>query len=165
MTFGIPKKSFPWAISLLRQWRDRLRGKPQASAAPLGLDSQQVEALRLLRQSPHWPHYQQLLETITLHHVEQLLNAQPHDRYLFQCGVVFACRRLMELPEQILAKVTELEDHANVRARVEANYERNRANAFLNTPWWDLYVRDAEPVYRQPGGNGRESGTDFADLG
>ena len=165
MTSATQKRSFPWVTSLLRHWRDKLRPKPEDPLAPLGLDNQQVEGLRLLRQSPHWHHYQHLLETVTLNNVEQLLLAQPHDQYLFTCGAVFACRRLMELPDAILAKVTDLEDHANARARVEADYERNRANTFLNTPWWNSYVRDAEPVYRKSPSDGNGKGTDFSALG
>jgi hypothetical protein len=119
-----------------------------------------VEALRRLRQSPHWPHYQALLETVALNNVEQLLRAQPHDAYLFTCGVVFACQRLMELPDLVLAKVTELEDHANARTRIEADYERSRADTFLNTPWWDSYVRDSA----RAGGNGAGAACGSADT-
>ena len=159
MTSGTPKRFFPWAINLLRRWQGKHRN-PKDPLAPLGLDSQQVEALRHLRQSPHWLHYKQLLETVTLNNVEQLLLALPHERYLFQCGVVFACRRLMELPDQILAKVTELEDHKNARDRINANVEDARGDIFLNTPWYDSYVRDAAS---RTGGNG--AGTDFSALG
>jgi hypothetical protein len=101
----------------------------------------------------------ELLERTTWQNVEQLTKALPHDQYLFYCGVVFACRRLMELPQEILAKVTELEDHANARNRAAANARDAQGAAFLNTPWWDAYVRDASNA----AGNG--SGTDLSALG
>lgn len=156
MTSATPKKFSRWAISLLNKWQ-RSRPSPASAAspasplAPLGLEPQQVEALRRLRQSPHWRHYQQLLETVTLNNVEQLLHALPHDQYLFYCGSVFACRRLMELPDAILAKVTELEDHAHARTESQAAHERARADTFLNTPFWESYIAD-------------EDGRQFADA-
>lgn len=88
-------------------------------------------------------HYSALVERVTLEQVEVLLHALPHEKYLFQCGVVFACRRLSELPTQILAKVTELETHANVRDRAAAADADTARLTFLNTPWWDAYLRDA----------------------
>ena len=71
-----------------------------------------------------------------------LLRALPHDQYQFYCGVVFACRRLIELPDLVLAKVTELEDTADARTQSQAAYERTRADTFLNTPFWDGFVAD-----------------------
>ena len=101
-----------------------------------------MAALRLLLQSPHWRHYSQLLETVTLNNVEQLLHPMSHDQYLFYTGVVFACRRIINLPDEILAKVANLEDHANARTKSQAAHERARADTFLNTPFWDGYVAD-----------------------
>ena len=165
MTSATPKKFSHWATSLLKRWQRNLHSAPRSKDSPegrpLGLEVQQVEALRRLRQSPHWPHYQALLETVTLNNVEVLLRSLPHEQYLFYCGVVFACRRLMELPDAILAKVTELEDHANVRNRIDADFQRARADTFLNTPWWDDYVRDS--ASRTATGNG--AGDDTAALG
>lgn len=114
-----------------------------------------MEALRHLVQSPQYPSYLELLERVTWQHVEQLTKALPHDQYLFTCGVVFACRRLTELPQEILAKVTELEDHANARNRAANNARDAQGAAFLNTPWWDSYIQDAA----RASGNG--SGTDL----
>ena len=103
-----------------------------------------MEALRHLVQSPQYPSYLELLERVTWQNVEQLTKALSHDQYLFTCGVVFACRRLTELPHEILAKVTELEDHANARSRA-ANLARDaQGAAFLNTPWYESWVRDSE---------------------
>lgn len=148
MTSATPKKFSHWATSLLKRWQGSRsavpRNRESPAPPPLGLEVQQVEALRRLRQSPHWPHYQQLLETVTLNNVEQLLHALPHDQYLFYCGAVFACRRLMELPDAILAKVHDLEDHANARTESQAAHERARADTFLNTPFWQSYVEDTD---------------------
>ena len=154
MTSGIPRRFSRWAVSLLNQWRRKpeSRSKDSPEGKPLGLEGQEVEALRLLRQSPHWPHYQQLLETVLLNNVEMLLRALPHEQYLFYCGVVFACRRLIELPDAVLAKVTELERHAHARNTAEVDYERARADTFLNTPWYDSYTAD------QSSGNGTNLG-------
>lgn len=162
MTSGIPKKFFPWVASLRKRWQAARHRAPQDSQAkqyPLGLDPQAVQALRLLVQSPQYPNYLALLEQVTLNNVEQLCRALPHDQYLFYCGVVFACRRLMELPHEVLAKVTEMEDHANARERAAHNARDAVGAAFLNTPWWDSYVRDSVNA----SGNG--SHTDLNALG
>src|SRR5207302_1183787 len=90
-------------------------------ALPLGLEQAEVAALRQLLQSPPYLHYSAVLERVLCTQVDALLSALPHDRYLFQCGVVYATRRLIELPHDILAKVTELEAHANARDRAAAN--------------------------------------------
>ena len=150
MTSAIPRKFSRWAASLLKQWRLRQTRSPRSSAAgerqealPLGLEQAEVAALRQLLQSPPYLHYSAVLERVLCTQVDALLSALPHDRYLFQCGVVYATRRLIELPHDILAKVTELEAHANARDRAAANARDAQGAAFLNTPWWDAYVRDA----------------------
>src|SRR5438445_8054302 len=151
MTFATPRKFSRWATSLLKQWFRPIRS-PRSSAGasqerpealPLGLEVQEVAALRQLLQSPQYPHYLALLERVLCTQLERLVSALPHDQYLFQCGVVYATRRLIELPDQITAKVTELEAHANARERAANNARDARGAAFLNTPWWDAYVRDS----------------------
>ena len=152
MTSATPRKFSRWATSLLKQWFRPIRskhssgapeGSPEAPQAPLGLEVQEVAALRQLLQSPQYPHYLALLERVLCTQLERLVSALPHDQYLFQCGVVYATRRLIELPDQITAKVTELEAHANARERAANNARDARGAAFLNTPWWDAYVRDS----------------------
>ena len=142
MTSATPRKFSRWATSLLKQWfrpirskhsSGALEGSPEAPQAPLGLEVQEVAALRQLLQSPQYPHYLALLERVLLQNVEQLFRALPHDQYLFYCGVVFATRRLIELPTDILAKVTELEAHANARHRATANARDAQGAAFVNT--------------------------------
>ena len=118
-------------------------GPEAPQALPLGLEVAEVAALRQLLQSPQYLHYLAVLERVLGTQLDALLSALPHDRYLFQCGVVYATRRLIELPHDILAKVTELEAHANARDRAAANARDAQGAAFLNTPWWDAYVRDA----------------------
>lgn len=146
MTSATPKRFSRWAISLLKRWQTppkaHLRGQDPGN--PLGLEDQQVQALRHLLQSPQWRHYQAVLETVTLNNVEQLLRALPHDQYLFYSGVVFACRRITSLPEQILATVAKLEDDKNARINFNDTVERSRAATFLNTPWWDSYSADPD---------------------
>ena len=145
MTFAIPRKFSPLVEKLLKRWRPKQappRNRESPAEPPLGLEVQQVAALRLLLQSPHWRHYSQLLETVTLNNVEQLLHPMSHDQYLFYTGVVFACRRIINLPDEILAKVANLEDHAHARTESQAAHKRARADAFLNTPFWDGYVAD-----------------------
>ena len=153
MTSGTPRSSFHWIQALLTKWRK----PPKATALPLGLEVQQVEGLRRLLQSPHWTPYSALVDRVTLEQIEVLLHPLPHEKYLFQCGVVFACRRLSELPTTILAKVTELETHANVRNRASAAAADATGAAFLNTPWWDAYIRDSARA------NGNGPGPDLSD--
>jgi len=167
MTSAIPRKFSRWAASLLKQWRLRQTRSPRSSAAgaqppqaPLGLEVQEVAALRQLLQSPQYPHYLALLERVLCTQLERLVSALPHDQYLFQCGVVYATRRLIELPDQITAKVTELEAHANARNRAANNARDARGAAFLNTPWWDAYVRDSLAASGE-----RNGGNAAADLG
>ena len=119
-----------------------------------------MAALRQLLQSPPYLHYSAVLERVLCTQVDALLSALPHDRYLFQCGVVYATRRLIELPHDILAKVTELEAHANARDRAAANARDAQGAAFLNTPWWDAYVRDSLAASGE-----RNGGNAAADLG
>ena len=115
MTSAIPRKFSRWAASLLKQWRLRQTRSPRSSAVgpeapqalPLGLEVAEVAALRQLLQSPQYPHYLAVLERALAAHIDRLLQAQPHDSYLFTCGVVYATRRLIELPHDILAKVTK----------------------------------------------------------
>lgn len=102
-----------------------------------------MEALRHLLQSPQWRSYSALLERVTLANLDHLLTALPHDQYLFYCGVVFACRKLTELPETVLAKVSHLEGLNDARERITAAEPGAESAAFLNTPWWDSFVRDA----------------------
>ena len=120
-----------------------------------------MAALRQLLQSPQYPHYLAVLERVLAAHIDKLLQAQPHDSYLFTCGVVYATRRLIELPHDILAKVTELEAHANARDRAAANARDAQGAAFLNTPWWDAYVRDSAAA----SGAGNGAATDLGALG
>ena len=119
-----------------------------------------MEGLRHLVQSPLYHNYSGLLERITWQQVEQLTKALPHDQYLFQCGVVFACRRLTELPHEILAKVTELENHANARARAAADAQGAQGAAFLNTPWYESWLEDRLRASRADNG-----GPDLNALG
>ena len=132
-------------------------------ALPLGLAEPEVAALRLLLQSPQYPAYSALLERVLAQQVETLLSALPHDQYLFYCGAVYATRRLIELPADILSKVTDLKEHANARERAAANARDAQGLAFLNTPWWDAYVRDS--VAAAGGGNGDATRADFGALG
>ena len=168
MTSATPKRFSHWATSLaaslLSKWRKVRQGSSPAGnpeGYPLGLEAQEVQALRHLLQSPQWPSYSALLERATLANVERLLTALPHDEYLFYCGVVYACRRVSDLPELVLAKASQLEEHRNARERASAAEPGAEGASFLNTPWWDSFVRDA--VSRRT--NGNTSGTDLNALG
>ena len=119
-----------------------------------------MAALRLLLQSPQYLAYSALLERVLVQQVETLLSALPHDQYLFYCGAVYATRRLIELPADILSKVTDLKEHANARERAAANARDAQGLAFLNTPWWDAYVRDSLAASGE-----RNGGNAAADLG
>ena len=166
MTSAIPRKFSRWAASLLRQWRLRqtrsrpLQGQEAPPEHPWGLQAQEVAALRQLLQSPQYPHYLALLERVLCTQLERLVSALPHDQYLFQCGVVYATRRLIELPHDILSKVNDLKEHANARSRAAANARDAQGAAFLNTPWWDAYVRDSLAASGE-----RNGGNAAADLG
>jgi hypothetical protein len=109
-----------------------------------------VEALRLLRASPQWGSYSEVVERVTVQNVEVLLGALQHDQYLFTCGVVYALRRVLTLPDLILAKVTELEALDHARSTASAGAGRARLDTFLNTPYWDDFLADAP----RTGGNG-----------
>ena len=122
-----------------------------------------MAALRLLLQSPQYPAYSALLERVLAQQVETLLSALPHDQYLFYCGAVYATRRLIELPADILSKVTDLKEHANARERAAANARDAQGLAFLNTPWWDAYVRDSLAASGER--NGGNAATDLGALG
>ncbi len=160
MTSATPKRFSHWLESLRKQWRKAREPKaprnPEALRYPLDLELGQVQALRRLVLSPQYPHYLELLERVTIQNVEQLLRPLPHDQYLFYVGVVFACRRLMELPHEILSKVTELEDRDHARKRTARVAADAQINPFVNTPWFDSYARDAGLDFRPPDTNGRD---------
>jgi hypothetical protein len=91
-----------------------------------------------LRQAPAYQALLGLQERVFDQQARILFTALPHDKYLFQCGVVFAIQRLIELPDEIIATVTKSEDHAHARDTSET--DRSDGNtAYLNTPWADLW--------------------------
>lgn len=92
--------------------------------------------------TPTWPHYSAVLEAVYEQQARKFLGALPHDQYLFQCGVLFAIEQVMRAPEAIIDAVKLHKDMADARERASAEQERRTANAFLNTPWWDQYIRD-----------------------
>ena len=143
---GILKSFSRWATSLRMKWR---RPKPTGTG-PLGLAEQDLDQLRHLVQSPQWAHYSDLVDRVTISSIEHLCTGLPHDQYLFYCGVIYACRRLNELPDTVLAKAKELKEHVDVRNRISAESEASRADTFRNTPYWDSFVRDALAAAGKP---------------
>ena len=126
-----------------QMWKRRLSPKvPTATGQPLGLEASQVDSLRQLVSSPSYSSgLLPLLERIHEQQAEVLLQGLDHEKYLFQCGVVYAIRRLYQLPNEILTKVTELE--ARQDARVSADRSRDGRSIFLNSPWWESYIADS----------------------
>jgi hypothetical protein len=88
------------------------------------------------------------LEAVCEREAAQLATGLPHDRYLFQCGVLYALRRAYSLSNDIVTATNNLEEMTNARSRSAAVAEQRRANTFLNTPWWDGYQSDAANAAR-----------------
>jgi hypothetical protein len=128
---------------MLRNWlTNLLRRKPQASPLPLGLSETEVQALKQLAGSPHWKHYLRALEATCERQVAELASGLPHDRYLFTCGALYALRRLYTLTDDVLAVTQTIKETADARQRASAERQGRASNVFLNTPWYDQYVRD-----------------------
>lgn len=126
----------------------RFRPKPrdsQEATAPLDLSVDQVAALRELSSTPHWRAYSALLENLLAREAMSLFQGLSHERYLHQSGIVAGIRLILDLPDRVLQKVRELDDHRNARSRVSAHQSDPSGSTdatFFGTPWWDGYVRD-----------------------
>jgi len=125
------------------RWMTKWLRKTPRTALPLGLSETEVEALKALTSSPHWPHYSRALEALAESQFNELAGGMPHDRYLFTCGALYALRRCYQFPDDVLTAVTSLKEINDVRSRATAERESRTRNTFLNTPWWDSYVHDA----------------------
>ena len=130
-------------LKMCSRWLTRWLRKAPRSALPLGLSETEVEALRAVVSTPHWPHYLRALEALADSQLSELAGGLPHDRYLFTCGALFAIRRCYQFPDDVLTAVTSLKEINDVRSRATAERESRTRNTFLNTPWWDSYVHDA----------------------
>ena len=134
------KMSSRWPTKWLAKWLHR---EPPASRLPLGLTEREVEALQWLVSTPQWPHFLRALEALAASQLSELTNGLAHDRYLFACGALTALRRVATFPVDVLASTANLKEIDNVRSRTDAARQQRTANAFLNTPWWDAFVRDS----------------------
>lgn len=100
---------------------------------------------------PAWKHYLALLERVFEQQAKELATGLPHDKYLIQCGAVYALQRMYDLPDQIIAKSRQQEEMKNVQSRLVARDADQRTSIFLNTPWWDQYIRDtARATFGEP---------------
>ena len=130
-----------------QMWKRRLSPKaPTATGQPLGLEASQVDSLRQLVSSPSYSNgLLPLLDKVHEQQAEVLLQGLDYEKYLFQCGVVYAIRRLYQLPNENLTKVTELETRQD--ARINRDRSRDGRSIFVNTPWYESYTRDTgKPV-------------------
>ena len=130
-----------WLTSLLRR-------RAPASALPLGLSETEVQALKTLQAAPAWKHYLRALEAVAERQAAELASGLPHDRYLFACGALYALRRLYTLTDDVLAVTSTIKEISDVRQRANAERTGNASSVFLNTPWWDAYVRDSVDAER-----------------
>ena len=125
------------------EWLSRwLARKPRHSAAPLGLEAQQVSALKALAATPAWTHYLQALQAVAEQQAAELASGLPHDKYLFTCGALHALRRAYTLIDDVVTATQNITELTDARQRASAERERRARNVFLNTPWYDGYIRD-----------------------
>lgn len=130
-----PKPFSRW----LHKW---LKRKPAQSDLPLGLTETQIQGLKQVTSSPSWPHYLAALEALADQQTNELASGLPHDRYLFTCGALYALRRAYTLADDIVTLTRNLKEIHDVRERANAEHQQRTASAFINTPWWDQFVRD-----------------------
>ena len=136
--FGIPKNF----------WRSRTKRLPTPSkpepSLPLGLNRDQLEAIRELTGTIHFKHYSAALEALYENNLSAMLRALPHDAYLFQCGVCFALEQIAKLPDDLTLKLRELD----ARHTDNADAAPDSSTVFANSPFWDAYQR-LNPSARQ----------------
>ena len=123
----------------ITNWRRRT--SPPTGMA-YGLNSNELEALRILRASPQWAHYATLLERIGEQQASELVSGLAHDRYLFASGALTALRRVFTLVDDLLVSASKLEEITDARNRTAAEHAARASRAFLNTPWYDGWKRD-----------------------
>ena len=136
---GISKVWHPILQRILKGWGHKT---PPDRQYPMGLTADQVDSLRQLLAHPSWKVYSVLLERVGEHLLTEMMRGVAHEQYLATCGELKMLERLIELPQVILNKVTEMGDREDARQRISATAAEDRANAFVNTPFWDAFVRD-----------------------
>lgn len=148
----------------LKRIRNRFKLAPTASpqevlrvrkanlAGQWGLEPSHLDSLRHLRAHPSWAAYSALLESVADQTFAELVRGLPHEQYLAKCGEIQMLQRIRDLPEQLLAKVTELEDQQH--ARPDRTSDAG-LRTFLNTPWYDSASADLTTDYSP--GNGSKS--------
>lgn len=122
-----------WFANLIR------RRKTEPSSLPLGLTPDDIDALRALRDTPHWKHYLVVLERLGEQHAAELASGLPYDKYLFTSGAFTALRRVFTLADDLIVAASTLKEHTNVRERKLADRNARHAAAFVNTPWYESW--------------------------
>ncbi len=127
-------------VRWLTAWRQKRA--PVASPYPLGLIEQDIEALRALRESPHWKRYIGVLERLGEQQAATLSSGLDHNKYLFACGALTAIRRVYSLVDDLLAGATQIKELQNDRTKREHVAARRVANTFVNTPFYDGFAAE-----------------------
>ena len=70
------------------------------------------------------------MERVFDQQAETLASGLDHDKYLFQCGVVFALRMVASLPDQLTQALERSRDRT-------AESESTDPGTFLNTVWYE----------------------------
>ena len=109
-----------------------------------GLEPPHLDSLRHLLGHPSWKAYSALLESVADQTFAQLVQGLPHEPYLAKCGEIQMLQRIRDLPEQLIAKVLDLEDPRHARTRPEPDAGLRH---FLNTPWYDSASADLTTDY------------------
>jgi hypothetical protein len=111
-------------------------------AYPLGLNRDQVEALRSLRSTPAFKHYTEALSRAYELEASSLFRALDHEKYLFQCGVCYAMEETASLIDSIDHAARMIDEHQS-SARADHSQSDAASALFAGTAWWRYHQRGA----------------------
>ena len=101
---------------ILRGWTSRPQPvDPDKIPYPLGLTGAQVDQLRQWVTQSSYRTYSRVLESVGEQLLGEVIAGLNHEQYLAKCGELRMLERLMEMPQRILDKATELEGRHHAR--------------------------------------------------
>src|SRR4051812_23646223 len=111
--------------------RTRSRQSP-TPLLPFSSSVEQVAGLKALREHPQWKHLQGLLERVAQAEYDRIANGLAYDDYLAAMGAYQACRRAVDLVDQLIEKA----DQHNARQRDTAEHgQQHRDSIFFASPY------------------------------